>query len=180
MLSADAGLSERLDSIAFPGLTANFDAGKTAALAITLLDWREYGGDYAAAMQTNATALAESLLEAGVPVYLAGDGPTRSHQFAIEAARFGGGQTASKLLRRANLLACGIGLPIAAVEGDLNGLRLGTPEVTRIGMGVEQMREVARFIARVLEGNESPEQVASEVTALRGGFRSLRFVRGAA
>ena len=36
-------LAKRLDAIAFPGLTANFDAAKSASLAITLLDWKEHG-----------------------------------------------------------------------------------------------------------------------------------------
>ena len=180
VLSVDETLSERLDAIAFPGLTANFDAAKSAALAVTLLDWREYGVDYAAAMQANAGALADSLAEAGVPVYTTRDGATRSHQFAVEAARFGGGQAAAKRLRRANLLTCGIGLPVAALDADLNGLRLGTPEVTRIGMGVEHMHEVGRCIARVLIGNEAPETLAPQISALRAGFRQLRFVREAA
>ena len=178
VLTNDAHLAERLDAIAFPGLTANFDAAKSAALAITLLDWRVCGGDYAAAMQANALALAEALAEAGLPIYTTACGYTRSHQFALEAARFGGGQTASKRLRRANILACGIGLPIDEVPGDLNGLRLGTPEVTRFGMQPADMRQVARFIARVLLGNETPEQVAGEVGAWRAGYREIGFVRG--
>ena len=38
LVTSDATLAERLDVIAFPGLTANFDAAKSAALAITMLD----------------------------------------------------------------------------------------------------------------------------------------------
>ena len=40
VVTNDAELAERIDAIAFPGLTANFDVAKSAALAITLLDWR--------------------------------------------------------------------------------------------------------------------------------------------
>ncbi|HAA00743.1 MAG TPA: serine hydroxymethyltransferase, partial [Flavobacteriales bacterium] len=47
-----------LDAIAYPGLTANFDAGRVAALAITLLDWREHGRAYAQAMVDTARAFA--------------------------------------------------------------------------------------------------------------------------
>ncbi len=36
ILTDDPGLARRLDAIAFPGLTANFDAGRCAALAVTL------------------------------------------------------------------------------------------------------------------------------------------------
>ena len=71
---------------------------------------------------------------AALPVFARADGPTRSHQFAVEARPWGGGQRAAKTLRRANLLACGIGLPTAPLEGDVNGLRIGTPELVRLGM----------------------------------------------
>ncbi|MDN3718530.1 hypothetical protein QW131_03050 [Roseibium salinum] len=89
-------LSKRLDAIAFPGLTANFDVAKSAALAITLLDWRDYGPAYAGRMATTASALAGALAEEGLPVFSTVNGYTASHQFALEAASFGGGQTASK------------------------------------------------------------------------------------
>ena len=61
LLTNRADLAERVDAIAYPGLTANFDAGKTAALAITLLDWLDGGREYATAMTTTASALAEAL-----------------------------------------------------------------------------------------------------------------------
>ena len=174
ILTNDAALAARFDKIAFPGLTANFDAAKTAALAITLLDWKAFGRHYAAMMGKTAKALAGALIAEGLPVH---GGGTQSHQLAIEAARFGGGQTASKKLRRGNVLACGIGLPIDELEGDLNGLRLGTPEIVRFGMTDEHMGELARLIARVLAGNEEPEAVAGDVTAFRKRFQTLHFMR---
>ncbi len=177
IVTNDAELAEKLDAIAFPGLTANFDAAKSASLALTLLDWKVHGRAYAAEVAKTAKALADALGGLGLPVFAAKRGATTSQQFAVEAARFGGGQTASKLLRRANILACGIGLPVAPLEGDLNGLRLGTPEIVRWGMTAADMPQLARLIARVLIGNEAPEAVAADVTAFRGRFRTLRYVR---
>lgn len=178
ILTNDAAIAERLDAIAYPGLTANFDAGKSAALAMTLLDWKVHGRDYARAMAGTAKALAAALLAEGVAVHAAAKGMTSSHQLAIEAAGFGGGQAAAKLLREANILSCGIGLPIAEVAGDLNGLRLGTPEIVRWGMGPEHMREVARFIADVLLKRRAAQSVAPEVQAFREQFGKLHFIRG--
>jgi glycine hydroxymethyltransferase len=175
IVTNNAALAERLDSIAFPGMTANFDAAKSAALALTLLDWREFGQAYATEMVASAHALAEALADEGVPVFRIGNTATHSHQFAIEAVRYGGGQAASKHLRRANILACGIGLPIAPVEGDMNGLRIGTPEIVRRGMVVADMAELARLIVRAL--GPEPEAVASEVTAFRQRFEGFRFIR---
>jgi glycine hydroxymethyltransferase len=177
VLTSDAELAQRLDQIAFPGLTANFDAGKTASLAITLLDWRGHGRAYATMMARAATALARELSAHGLPVHAIARGGTTTHQLALEAARFGGGQTASKRLRRANILACGIGLPIAEVAGDLNGLRLGTPEIVRWGMNEADMPELARLISRALVGNEEPEDLAREVTSFRARFDRIHFIR---
>jgi glycine hydroxymethyltransferase len=177
VLTNDADVAKRLDAIAFPGLTANFDAAKAASLAIALLDWKVHGGDYAAAMVEVARALAAALVEEGLPVFAAERGATRSHQFAVEAARFGGGQAMAKRLRRANILASGIGLPIAPVEGDMNGLRLGTPEIVRWGFGPADMAAVAAFIARALASDAAADALASEVTALRRARRTLQFVR---
>jgi glycine hydroxymethyltransferase len=177
VLTNDAGLAERLDAIAYPGLTANFDAGKAAALAVTLLDWKVHGRAYAAAMAATAKALAAALDREGLPVYGRDIGFTTSHQLAVEAGRWSGGQAAAKRLRQANLLACGIGLPIAQLAGDTNGLRLGVNEIVRWGMGPEQMPELARLIARGLAGNETPEAVAPDVTSFRRRFDRLQFVR---
>ncbi|HVU92902.1 MAG TPA: aminotransferase class I/II-fold pyridoxal phosphate-dependent enzyme, partial [Jatrophihabitans sp.] len=175
VLSTDAGLAQRLEAIAYPGLTANFDAGKTAALALTLVDWQVAGKEYAAAMVAAAQTLAEELQRRDVPVYTPGDaGPaTQSHQFAVEAAAYGGGQAAARRLREGNLLACGIGLPIAEVDGDVNGLRLGTPEIVRIGAGPADLPALAGFIARALAGDGAA--VAAEVTAWRRPFDRVHY-----
>ncbi|MCU9847380.1 aminotransferase class I/II-fold pyridoxal phosphate-dependent enzyme [Defluviimonas sp. WL0024] len=170
-----AEIAERLDAIAFPGMTANFDAGRVAALALTLLDWRDFGSAYAAKMIAVARALAEALAAEGLPVFAAARGHTTSHQFAVEAAAFGGGQAASKLLRKAGFLACGIGLPLADVPGDLNGLRIGTPELVRRGVTEADAGELARLIAAGLRAND-PSTLAGEVAALRRGFTGLHYV----
>lgn len=177
IVTNDPDLAERLDKIAYPGLTANFDVAKSAALALSLLDWRVHGRAYALAMRESAQALAGALAGADIPIFAAGRGCTESHQFAIEAAGYGGGQTASKLLRQANILACGIGLPGRKVDSDLAGLRLGTPETTRWGMNANHMRELGGLLARALSGKEELARVAADVTRFRRQFKTLRYIR---
>ncbi len=177
ILTNDAELARRLDAIAYPGLTANFDASKSASLALTLLDWKQHGRAYAAAMAETALALGKALAERGVPVYARDRGITTSQQLAVEARAYGGGQAAAKLLRKANILTCGIGLPIEPVAGDMNGLRLGSPEIVRWGMTAADMPRLAGFIGAALSGTRAAEGVAREVTAFRSGFRKLHFVR---
>jgi glycine hydroxymethyltransferase len=177
ILTNAADLAERLDAIAYPGMTANFDVAKSAALAITLLDWKVHGQAYGAAMKATAHALAVELDKLGLPIHGSANGHTTSHQLAIEAHRWGGGQAASKILRQANLLACGIGLPTTEIAGDVNGLRLGVPEIVRLGMSPQDMPKLAGLIARALIGNDAPAAIATDVTDFRRSFTGLHFVR---
>ncbi len=176
IVTNDAEIAERLDAIAFPGMTANFDAAKSAALAISLLDWVDHGSAYGRAMVDLAQALAAELEALGLPVFHGAGGATGSHQFAVEAARFGGGQAASKLLRRAGFLACGIGLPIAPVAGDMNGLRIGTPELVRRGVTPDHAAELAWLITQGLTGND-PETVAQRTREMRARFQGMHYIR---
>ena len=174
IVTNDTALAARLDRIAFPGMTANSDAGRAGALAMTLLDWRDHGADYAAMMVANARALATGLQAEGIPVFTADKGATQSHQFALMAAPFNGGQAASKRLYAAGFITCGIGLPVAPVDGDTNGIRLGTPEITRRGMTPAEMPALATLIARALRADD-PATVAPETRALRALFQGFAF-----
>ena len=169
----DADLAARLDAIAYPGLTANFDVAKTAALTVTLLDWLAVGRRYAATMAATASALAIELEQHGLPVYRTARGATTSHQVAIDATGWGGGHAAAQRLRTGNLLASAIGLPERPPGA---GLRLGTPEVARLGMTVRDMPELAQLIAEGLRGD--PCDVAPRASDLRRRFPTVQFVRG--
>jgi glycine hydroxymethyltransferase len=172
VLTNRGDLAERIDAIAYPGLTANFDVGKTAALAITMLDWVEHGSNYAAAMTNAAQTLGAHLADRGVPMQIVRGRPTHTHQLAFDATAWGGGHAAALRLRNANLLTSAIGLP-GRPEGA--GLRLGTPEIVRIGMTDEDMEHLAGVIGAALTGD--PRAVAPEVTALRRHFSGpLRYV----
>jgi len=178
LVTNDAAIAERVDAIAYPGLTANFDAGKTAALAITLLDWLTHGSAYAAEMTKAAGALADQLDSLGVPVHASAHGATRSHAFAIDARQFGGGHAAALRLREANLLASAIGLPVDSPGTPAGGLRLGLNEPVRWGLTTRDMPELAALIAGGLSEHDDIESVRGDVTAFRRRFAELLFVRG--
>ena len=57
----------------------------------------------------------------------------------------------------------------------MNGLRLGTPEIVRLGMTGDHVAELAHLIARGL--GEDPEDVAPDVIAFRQRFQGLHFIR---
>ena len=167
-----ADLAQCVDAIAYPGLTANFDVAKTASLAITLFDWLDVGHSYATAMVANAVALSAELEAREVPVFRTRSGHTTSHQIAIDASPWGGGHSAATRLRTANILSSAIGLPMI---GDGTGLRLGTPEITRIGMTPEHMTQLATLIADGLHGN--PLTVAAQTSEFRSRFDGIQFAR---
>ena len=135
IVTRDAAIAERLDAIAYPGLTANFDAAKTASLALSLLDWREHGAAYGQAMVDTAKGpgagaaktMASRCFRARVGTRCRTSLRSRRLHWVVASKP-------ARRLRQAGFLACGIGLPIAPVAGDLNGLRLGTPEIVRWGM----------------------------------------------
>lgn len=177
LVTNEADIAQRLDAIAFPGMTANFDASKSAALAHTLLDWREHGQAYAQEMMAVALALANALKARGIPVFETVNGPTQSHAFAVPAYDFGGGQVASKHLYKAGIIACGIGIPGPGIDGDMNAIRIGTPEIVRWGMRSdgEDIVTLADLIARALR-SDTPEDLAAETAAFRSEFKDLHYV----
>ena len=111
ILSNDAEVPKKLDTIAFPDMTSNFDATKSAALAVTMLDWRDHGTAYATKIIALSKSQSNTLDVDGAPVFLGRQAFTNRHQFAIMASPFDVVQRVSKTLRQGAFLACGIGLP---------------------------------------------------------------------
>ena len=169
IVTNDPVLAERVDHIAYPGLTANFDVGNTAALAITLAEWLHDGEAHASTMIENARRLAAELQRLDVPVHTCGGVATRSHAFALDVAGVGGAATA-RHLRRANLLTSAIGLP----SGLDDGLRIGANELTRIGATPDEMPELAALLARALD-QDDPGGPATEVSEFRSRHPKTHF-----
>lgn len=182
IVTNDAEIAAAIDAVAYPGLTANSDAGRVAALAITMLDWLECGQSYVAEMISSAQRLAKELQERGLSVYLGG---TDSHQLAVQitapeapnspTSLIGGltsGDAAARKLRKANLLVSEIGLPTGS------GIRLGTPEAVRWGMTASDMAHVAGFIAEALHADSDDllEQIGERVASFRASFDQIHFV----
>jgi len=172
IVTNDPEIAKKIDGIAFPGMTANFDAAKSAALAVTMLDWQDYGKKYVAEMVLMAKTLASCLEDYDVPVFFGALGHTQSHQFAVLADKYQGGQEVSKLLRKSGFLACGIGLPVQDIEGDMNGVRFGTPELVRWGMKAKHSNKLADLVAKALKGHN----VSDQVSEWRRTFNKIHFV----
>ena len=117
----------------------------------------------------NSQALGKALDERGIPVLGAKRGYSRTHQVIANVKQFGGGLEVAHRLARANLIT-----NKNLVPGDEpkdwdrpSGLRMGTIEVTRLGMREIDMTTIADFIHRALVKNEAPEAVAKDVVDFR-------------
>ena len=89
----------------------------------------------------------------------------------------GRGAKAAKLLEEANIIVNKNLLPWdppSAVK-DPSGLRLGVQEMTRFGMGRDEMKTIAEFIARVLIKGEDPGKVRREVAEFRSQFTKVHY-----
>jgi glycine hydroxymethyltransferase len=78
-------------------------------------------------------------------------------------------------LRKAGFLTCGIGLPLAEVPGDMNGLRIGTPELVRWGVTAQDADRMAALIAQALR-RPDPEALLPEVSDWRRSFDRIHFI----
>jgi glycine hydroxymethyltransferase len=56
-----------------------------------------------------------------------------------------------------------------------SGIRLGSQELTRVGMKESEMKEVAALIHRVVVKKEAPEAVKKDVMALKRNFTKVRY-----
>lgn len=169
----DEPLGDRITEAIFPVLTGSHQLNRVAALAAAALEMREFGARYMAQVVANARSLARALHEHALPVVGARRGFTQTHQVLVDVRAYGGGQVASHQLEAANIMANKMLLP-----GEMDapgGLRIGTVEITRLGMGEAEMARIAELIQRVLVHREAPETMASEVRALRGPFQALRY-----
>jgi glycine hydroxymethyltransferase len=125
----------------------------------------------------NAQALAAALDRRGIPMLASHKGYTRTHQAIADVRPFGGGLEVAHRLARANLITNKNLLPNDQPQDwdRPSGLRLGTIEVTRLGMVAAHMETIAAFISRVLVEGEAPERVAPDVVAFREPFQSLYY-----
>jgi len=173
----DPALTEPLTTAIFPVLAATHQVNRVAALAVSAAEMIAFGKEFMAQIVRNAQALAAALDKHGVTLLGKHKGFTTTHQVIADARAHGGGMDAAQLLARANLITNKNLLPTdAPADWDRpNGLRMGTIEVTRLGMKEAQMDQIADLMARVLIQKESPETVLEDVIEFREPYQKLYY-----
>jgi glycine hydroxymethyltransferase len=175
----DPELRKKLESGAFPGVTSNHHLHAMAALAVSLAEHTEFGREYAERTVRNAQALAQALHERGFDVLAPNLGFTKSHTIAVRVEKEGGGESVSGRLAASGIIANKNLLPGDKSPKHPGGVRLGTPEVTRVGMGPKEMVRIAELFDDLLHRGKDPAAVAASAAELKGGFTTLRYCFGA-
>jgi glycine hydroxymethyltransferase len=173
----DPDLTKPLTDAIFPTLAATHQVNRVAALAVSAAEMIEYGKFYMAQIVRNAKALARALDERGIPILCAHKGYTQTHQVIARVKGFGGGLEVAHRLAAANIITNKNLVPEDKTEDwdRPSGLRIGTIEVTRLGMNEKDMETIADLIARVLVENEDTESVGKEVEDIRHSYQTLYY-----
>lgn len=170
----DEELNNAIQRAVFPVFTSNYHLHRYAATYVTLIEMEHFGAEYGARIVENAKALAEALAEEGVTPVGERLGYTKTHQVAVDVSKFGGGDKVARLLEEANIIVNKNALPWDKSVLKPSGIRMGVQEMTRFGMGKGEMKEIAKFIARVLKG-EDPTAVKREVVEFRKTFIEIKY-----
>jgi glycine hydroxymethyltransferase len=177
MVWDDPEITERVTTAVFPVWAATHQVNRVAALALATAEAIAYGEAFMAQIVRNAKALAAALDAHGLPMLGRHKGFTETHQAIADARQVGRGLEAARRLERANIIVNKNLIPDdKPADWDYpGGLRMGTIEVTRLGMREGEMQRVADLIARVLIRGEDPEAVKPDALALRRDFQTLYY-----
>jgi len=139
----------------------------------------EFGKDYAQQVVRNSKALGQALYERGFKVLAEHKGFTESHLLIIDITKYGDGGTIEKQLEKANVIINRNLLPWDIKEGrhftNPGGIRLGTSEVTRLGMKENEMKEIADFIKHVVVDKEHVDKVKADVAEFRKPYQKVHY-----
>jgi glycine hydroxymethyltransferase len=173
----DDRLSRPVTTTIFPTLTGSHQINRVAALAVATAEQLEFGPAYMRQTVANAVALGAALQAAGFTVFAADRGFTATHQLLVDVRGLGPGIEVARTLERADIMVNKMLLPSDPDHPDAepSGIRLGTVEVTRLGLRERHMAVVAGLLRRVLLDRVPPEVVRREVTDFRAAFPRLYY-----
>ncbi|MEM2126159.1 MAG: serine hydroxymethyltransferase [Candidatus Methanosuratincola sp.] len=171
--------AEPLKKAVFPGLSSNHHLHAVAGVAIAFAEAMEFYKDYARAIVTNSKTLAQALYERGIDVLYEKKGFTESHIVLIDVTKYGNGFEIEKKLEAANIIVNRNLLPYDKKMGRdyraPGGIRIGTQELTHLGMKKSEMIEIAELMKSVIVDGDDPREVAQRVSELRKPFQKVQY-----
>ncbi len=162
MLGNNEAIFSKVSSQIHPGIIDNVHWNRVAALAVTLLEMMQFGKSYAQAVVKNSQALGKGLADRAIPVKGASQGYSKSHQLILDCEK-PRAELYAKRLEEANIIID-------------NGGRVGTAEATRMGMGPNEMDQIAELMSTAMQGRKPADFVKKKVKSLTKDFRTPRYV----
>ena len=175
--SEDEKFQKKLNNAVFPGTNSSYHLHHVAGKVVAMAEFEEFGTKYAQDIVANAKVLASSLASEGFDVLAEERGYTASHQVLTRHGGIdsGAGRKAASILEDAGIITNMNMLPGDTKAMSPSGLRLGVQELTRHGMGVDEMEEVAECFRRVLIDGEEPRKVKEKVNSIRTNFQEVKY-----
>ena len=175
--SEDEKFQRKLNNAVFPGTCSSYHLHHVAGKVVALAEFQEYGAELSKNTVANAQAFAAALAAEGFDVLAESRGYTASHQVLTRHGELdsGAGAKAADLLEQAGIITNMNMLPGDTKAMTPSGLRLGVQELTRVGMGTDEMVDVARFYARVLLNGEDPKSVKNDVRDFKSNYQVIRY-----
>ncbi len=176
--SDDEKFHKKLNSSIFPGTCSSYHLHHVAGKVVALAEFEAFGSEYARDIVANAKSLGAALAAEGFDVLAEDRGYTASHQVLT---RHGGPDSGAGRRAAATLEDAGIITNMNMLPGDTkamsgpSGLRLGVPELTRVGMGADEMQDVARFFARALIAEGEIATVKRDVIEFKSRFQTVKY-----
>ncbi len=175
--SEDEKFQRKLNNAVFPGTCSSYHLHHVAGKVVALAEFIEYGEELSQNTVANAQAFGSALASEGFDVLAESRGYTASHQVLTRHGELdsGAGAKAADLLEQAGIITNMNMLPGDTKAMSPSGLRLGVQELTRVGMGTDEMTDVARFYARVLLEAEDPASVKNDVRDFKSDYQIIRY-----
>ena len=171
--------ADAIKKATFPGLTSSHHIHHMAGKAITFAETLEFGKEYASQTIKNAKLLAAELANLGFKVLGEKMGYTESHQTVVNVLDYGDGGKIEADLEKANII-----VNRQLIPGDLKakrnymspgGIRLGTSEITRLGMKESEMQQIASLIKQVIIDKKDPKEIISQVIDFRKNYQKTEY-----
>ncbi len=170
---------DKIKRATFPGLVSNHHLNAVAGVAVACAEMLEFGKEYVPQIIRNSKALGQALYERGFDVLAEHKGFSESHVVLVDITRYGDGGMIEEELEKANIILNRNLLPWDIKAGrhfmHPGGIRLGTSELTRLGMREKEMESIAEFMKRAVIEKESPEKVREDVVEFRKDFQKLQY-----
>jgi glycine hydroxymethyltransferase len=161
----------------FPLSTSNTHLGRLPALGIAALEMYIFGKDLAKQTVKNAQVAGQYLYENDVKVLGESKGFTRSHQLAVDVAKYGGGKKVAEKLEAANIILNRNLLPYDGQENRENpsGIRIGFQDITRKGFKENDVKYLCDLMLSVIKEHNTPSEIRKDVISFRNQFERIEF-----